>query len=65
MLSFIILHANDIHGRVEGLARIATLVEQIRAKNPDVPVLFFDAGDIEETSSRLSNLTRVRRCIDC
>ncbi|HJT58519.1 MAG TPA: bifunctional UDP-sugar hydrolase/5'-nucleotidase, partial [Ktedonobacteraceae bacterium] len=58
MQSFIILHSNDIHGRVEGLARIATLVEQIRAENPDVPVLFIDTGDIEETSSRLSNLTK-------
>ncbi|HEX9131573.1 MAG TPA: bifunctional UDP-sugar hydrolase/5'-nucleotidase [Ktedonobacteraceae bacterium] len=58
MQPFITLHTNDIHGRVEGLARIATLVEQIRAENPDVPVLFFDAGDIEETSRRLSNLTK-------
>lgn len=58
MQPLIILHTNDIHGRVEGLARIATLVEQIRTENPDVPVLFFDAGDIEETSRRLSNLTK-------
>src|SRR5712692_3151893 len=58
MQPLIILHTNDIHGRVEGLARIATLVEQIRAENPDVPVLFFDIGDIEETSMRLSNLTK-------
>jgi len=28
--SLIILHTNDIHGRVEGLARIATLIEQTR-----------------------------------
>lgn len=55
---FIILHSNDIHGRVEGLGRIATLVEQIRAENPDIPVLYFDAGDSEETSMRLSNLTK-------
>lgn len=58
MQPFIVLHSNDIHGRVEGLARIATLVEQIRAENPDVPVLFIDTGDIEETASRLSNLTK-------
>ncbi len=56
--SLIILHTNDIHGRVEGLARIATLVEQTRAENPGVPVLYFDAGDIEEPSRRLSNLTK-------
>ena len=54
----IILHTNDIHGRVEGLSRIATLVEQIRAENQDAPVLFFDLGDSEDYSNRLSNLTK-------
>jgi 2',3'-cyclic-nucleotide 2'-phosphodiesterase (5'-nucleotidase family) len=54
----IILHTNDIHGRVEGLARIATLVEQIRAENRDMPVLYFDLGDSEDYSNRLSNLTK-------
>lgn len=58
MQSLIILHTNDIHGHIEGLARIATLVERIRNENPEVPVLFFDIGDIEETSRRLSNLTK-------
>lgn len=58
MQSFIILHTNDIHGRIEGVARIATMVEQIRTANPDAPVLYFDAGDSEETTSRLSNLTK-------
>jgi hypothetical protein len=54
----IILHTNDIHGHIEGLARVATLVERIRAENPGVPVLYLDAGDSEETTSRLSNLTK-------
>lgn len=54
----IILHTNDIHGSVEGLARVATLVECIRAENPGIPVLFFDAGDVEEPSQRLSNVTK-------
>ena len=58
MQRFIILHTNDIHGRVEGLACIATVVKQIRTDNPDVPVFYFDAGDIEENSTRLSNLTK-------
>ncbi|MFQ5594881.1 MAG: bifunctional metallophosphatase/5'-nucleotidase, partial [Anaerolineae bacterium] len=58
MQSLIILHTNDIHGRVEGLARVATLVGQVRAENPSVPVLYFDLGDCEDTSSRLSNLTK-------
>jgi len=42
MRDFIILHTNDLHGRVEGLARISTLAEQIRAENRGVPVLYFD-----------------------
>ncbi|GAC1378230.1 MAG: bifunctional UDP-sugar hydrolase/5'-nucleotidase [Ktedonobacteraceae bacterium] len=58
MQPFIILYTNDIHGRIDGLARIATLVEQTRAQNPDIPVLYFDIGDIEENSVRLSNLTK-------
>lgn len=55
---FIILHSNDIHGRIEGLARIATMVERIRNEHPDIPVLYFDIGDIEEPSVRISNLTK-------
>ena len=58
MQRLIILHTNDIHGHVEGLARIATLVAQIREENSDVPVLFFDIGGIEETSQRLNNLSK-------
>ena len=58
MSCVILLHTNDIHGRVEGLARVATLVARIRAEHPDTPVLYLDAGDIEETTSRLSNLTK-------
>jgi 2',3'-cyclic-nucleotide 2'-phosphodiesterase (5'-nucleotidase family) len=52
-----LLHTNDIHGRVEGLARIATLVERIRSETPH-RVIYVDAGDVEETTSRLSNLTK-------
>ena len=58
MQRFIILHSNDIHGRIEGLARIATLIDEIRAANPAVPVIYLDGGDSEETSRRLSNLTK-------
>lgn len=53
-----ILHTNDIHGHIEGLARVATLVSREREENPDLPVLYLDGGDIEESSVRLSNLTR-------
>ncbi len=58
MSRVILLHTNDIHGRVEGLARVATLVARIRAEHPDTPVLYLDAGDIEETTRRLRNLTK-------
>jgi 2',3'-cyclic-nucleotide 2'-phosphodiesterase (5'-nucleotidase family) len=51
-----LLHTNDIHGRVEGLARVATLVERIRAETPH-RVIYVDAGDVEEKTVRLSNLT--------
>lgn len=52
-----ILHTNDIHGRVAGLARVATLVERIRDETPH-RVIYVDAGDVEETTTRLSNLTK-------
>ena len=52
-----ILHTNDIHGRVEGLSRVATLVERIRKETPH-RVIYVDAGDVEETTTRLSNLTK-------
>lgn len=55
-----ILHTNDIHGRAEGLARIITFLNQFRADNPDRTVIYMDAGDIEDTSNRLSNLTKGR-----
>lgn len=58
MIRVIILHTNDIHGRIEGLARIGTLVTQIRTENDATPVLFFDLGDSEDNSSRLSSLTK-------
>src|SRR5579859_8130049 len=58
MQSLIILHSNDIHGRIAGLARIATLVEQVRAEHFGIPVLYIDGGDIEETAEYISNVTR-------
>lgn len=51
-----ILHSNDIHGRLAGLAQIASLVQGAKADNPDV--LYFDAGDPEETNVPLSSLTK-------
>jgi 2',3'-cyclic-nucleotide 2'-phosphodiesterase (5'-nucleotidase family) len=52
-----ILHTNDLHGREERVAQIATLVKRERA-TADHPVLYLDAGDVEETTNRLSNLTK-------
>jgi len=52
-----LLHTNDIHGNVDGLARVATLVERIREDTPH-RVMYVDAGDVEETTTRLSNLTK-------
>lgn len=54
----IILHTNDIHARIEGLARVATLVAETRGAHPSTPVLYVDAGDLEEGSVRVSNLTK-------
>ena len=52
-----LLHTNDIHGQVDGLARVATLVERIREESSH-RVIYVDAGDVEETTTRLSNLTK-------
>ena len=49
----VILHTNDVHGRVGpergrgGLTRIATLVKQYRAANPN-NVIYLDAGDVAQ-----------------
>lgn len=52
-----LLHTNDIHGQVDGLARVATLVERIREESSH-RVIYVDGGDVEETTTRLSNLTK-------
>lgn len=57
MTPLTILHTNDLHGQVEQLARVSTLVQRIRAESPH-PVVYVDAGDLEETTNRLSNLTK-------
>ena len=56
-LRLTILHTNDIHGRQERIAQIATIVEREKASSGH-PVLYLDAGDVEETTNRLSNLTK-------
>ena len=54
----LLLHTNDVHGRVDGLSRVATVVERVRSENPDAAVVYVDAGDVEEATNRLSNLTK-------
>jgi 2',3'-cyclic-nucleotide 2'-phosphodiesterase (5'-nucleotidase family) len=57
MSRLVVLHSNDVHGEIEALARIATLVERIRAES-DCPVVYVDAGDVEETTTWISNVTK-------
>src|SRR5919197_1956295 len=57
MSRLVLLHTNDLHGEIEALARIATLVERIRAES-DCPVVYVDAGDVEETTTWISNATK-------
>jgi len=52
-----ILHTNDIHGRQDAIARIATIVKREKAAATH-QVLYLDAGDVEEPANRLSNLTK-------
>jgi len=56
-LRLTILHTNDIHGHQDRLAQIATLVAREKARS-DHTVLYLDAGDVEDTTNRLSNLTK-------
>ena len=57
MRRLVVLHTNDIHGRTDAIARIATLVERASTSTED-PVLYVDAGDVEDRTDRLSNLTK-------
>jgi 2',3'-cyclic-nucleotide 2'-phosphodiesterase (5'-nucleotidase family) len=57
MSRLVLLHTNDVHGEIEALARVATLVERIRAES-HCPVVYVDAGDVEETTTWISNVTK-------
>jgi 2',3'-cyclic-nucleotide 2'-phosphodiesterase (5'-nucleotidase family) len=52
-----ILHTNDIHGRQERIAQIATIVRRRKDESPH-RVLYLDAGDVEETTNHLSSVTK-------
>jgi 2',3'-cyclic-nucleotide 2'-phosphodiesterase (5'-nucleotidase family) len=60
MTRLTILHTNDLHGRVEQLTRIATLVRRIRREVEAAGglCLFVDAGDAEDTTLLESSLTK-------
>jgi 2',3'-cyclic-nucleotide 2'-phosphodiesterase (5'-nucleotidase family) len=60
MLKLTILHTNDMHGRVQQLERIATLVRRIRGEveTGRGSCLYVDTGDAEDTSLLESSLTK-------
>ena len=60
MIQLTILHINDLHGRVEQLVRIASLVRGIRNEVQAAGgyCLFLDAGDVEDTALLESSLTK-------
>jgi 2',3'-cyclic-nucleotide 2'-phosphodiesterase (5'-nucleotidase family) len=60
LIQLTILHTNDLHGRVQQLLRIATLVRRIRGEVESIGgfCLYLDAGDSEDTSNLESSLTK-------
>jgi 5'-nucleotidase len=60
MPRLIILHTNDIHGRVAPLSRIASRVREIRreCERAGEYCLYVDAGDAEDTTMLESSLTK-------
>jgi 2',3'-cyclic-nucleotide 2'-phosphodiesterase (5'-nucleotidase family) len=60
MLRLTVLHTNDLHGRVEQLARVATLVRSIRqqVQGEGGVCFYFDCGDSEDTRQLESSLTK-------
>lgn len=60
MVHLTILHTNDLHGRIQQLLRIATLVRSIRSevKASGGYCLYLDAGDSEDTTLLESSLTK-------
>ena len=60
MIKLTILHTNDMHGRVQQLERIATLVRRIRGEvqTDGGSCLYVDTGDAEDTSLLESSLTK-------
>lgn len=60
MIKLTLLHTNDLHGRIQQLARIVTLIKQIRSEvtQSEGVCFYFDCGDCEDTVQLESCLTR-------
>lgn len=60
MIQLTVLHTNDLHGRVQQLLRIASLVRRIRSEveSQGGYCLYLDAGDAEDTTLLESSLTK-------
>ena len=60
LIQLTLLHTNDLHGRIQKLSRIVTLVKQIRSdvSQSGGVCFYFDSGDSEETSQLESALTK-------
>jgi 5'-nucleotidase len=58
-VQFTILHTNDLHGRLDALPRLATLIqrERARANAAGRPVLLLDAGDSSSKACPESKVT--------
>lgn len=60
LIRLTLLHTNDLHGRIQQLARIVTLMKQIRSEVTHAEGICFyvDCGDSEDTAQLESCLTR-------
>jgi 5'-nucleotidase len=60
LIQLTILHTNDLHGRIQQLLRIASLVRHIRSEveRGGGYCLYLDAGDSEDTTHLESSLTK-------
>lgn len=58
MQKLILFYTSDLHGHVDQLLRIATIIAQTRDSHPTTPVLFIDGGDAQDKWHPLSKATQ-------